>query len=113
MFVQNVYKRLVAILERKWAAGAPGSDLLFVTPFPTRQKNGLILTFSHGSCVYLEQFKLRQILASHVELARKLEALEKKYDSQFKIVFDAIRQLMAPKEASNKRRGREGAGLNI
>jgi phage regulator Rha-like protein len=49
--------------------------------------------------------KLRQILASHVELARKLEALEKKYDSQFKVVFEAIRQLMAPKEAPNKRIG--------
>lgn len=48
---------------------------------------------------------LRQILASHVELAGKLEALEKKYDSQFKIVFDAIRQLMAPTEAPNKRIG--------
>ncbi len=49
--------------------------------------------------------KLRQILASHVELARKLEALENKYDSQFKVVFEAIRQLMAPKEAPNKRIG--------
>ena len=37
--------------------------------------------------------RLRQILSSHVELARKLSALEKKYDSQFKVVFDAIRQL--------------------
>jgi hypothetical protein len=33
---------------------------------------------------------LRRILASHTELARKLDALEKKYDAQFKIVFDAI-----------------------
>ena len=41
---------------------------------------------------------LRQILSSHVDLARKLEALERKYDKQFKIVFDAIRQLMAPIE---------------
>ena len=49
--------------------------------------------------------RLRNILASHVELARKMETLEKKYDSQFKIVFDAIRQLMAPKEAPNKRIG--------
>jgi phage regulator Rha-like protein len=49
--------------------------------------------------------KLRKILACHVELARKLEALEKRYDSQFKVVFEAIRQLMAPKEASNKRIG--------
>jgi hypothetical protein len=40
--------------------------------------------------------RLRQMLASHVELARKLAALEKKYDAQFKVVFDAIRQLMEP-----------------
>ena len=40
--------------------------------------------------------KLRQMLASNAELARKLEALEKKYDAQFRVVFDAIRQLMSP-----------------
>jgi len=40
--------------------------------------------------------RLRQMLASNAELARKLKELEKKYDNQFKIVFDAIRQLMAP-----------------
>ena len=39
--------------------------------------------------------KLRQMLASNVELARRLDELESKYDKQFKIVFDAIRQLMA------------------
>ena len=38
--------------------------------------------------------RLRQMLTSHVDLARKLTALEKKYDAQFKVVFDAIRQLM-------------------
>jgi len=42
--------------------------------------------------------RLRRMLASNAELARKLDTLEKKYDAQFKIVFDAIRQLMAPKE---------------
>jgi hypothetical protein len=42
--------------------------------------------------------RLRQILASNKELAKRLDALEKKYDAQFKIVFDAIRQLMAPPE---------------
>jgi hypothetical protein len=36
------------------------------------------------------------MLASHVELAQKLAALEKKYDAQFRVVFDAIRQLMEP-----------------
>ena len=36
--------------------------------------------------------RLREMLASHAELARKLDALEKKYDAQFRVVFDAIRQ---------------------
>lgn len=38
--------------------------------------------------------KLRAMLETNKELARKLDQLEKKYDSQFKVVFDAIRQLM-------------------
>ena len=42
--------------------------------------------------------RLRQILASNKELAKRLDELEKKYDAQFKLVFDAIRQLMAPPE---------------
>jgi hypothetical protein len=40
--------------------------------------------------------KLREMLSSHKDLARKLADMEKKYDSQFKVVFDAIRQLMSP-----------------
>jgi hypothetical protein len=40
--------------------------------------------------------RLRQILAANAGLARKLDALERKYDAQFRVVFDAIRQLMAP-----------------
>jgi len=47
--------------------------------------------------------RLRQMLASNVELARKLAALEKKYDAQFKVVFDAIRQLMAPPVPKKRR----------
>jgi len=42
--------------------------------------------------------RLREILASHKDLAKKLEVLEKKYNAQFKVVFDAIRQLMTPPE---------------
>jgi hypothetical protein len=49
--------------------------------------------------------RLRKILASHADLARKLEELEKKYDSQFKVVFDAIRQLMAPPAVGQKKIG--------
>lgn len=50
--------------------------------------------------------RLRRILDSHTGLARKLAALERKYDAQFKVVFNAIRQLMAPPpEAKRKRIG--------
>ena len=48
--------------------------------------------------------QLRQMLSSHTDLARKLAALEKKYDVQFKVVFDAIRELTAPPEPPKKRR---------
>jgi hypothetical protein len=40
--------------------------------------------------------RLRQLLSTNAELARKLADLERKYDAQFKVVFDAIRRLMAP-----------------
>jgi hypothetical protein len=40
--------------------------------------------------------RLRELLAAHSDLARRLDELEKKYDKQFAVVFDAIRQLMAP-----------------
>ncbi len=49
--------------------------------------------------------RLRQLLASNAQLARKLEALEKKYDAQFKVVFDAIRQLMTPPEPKKRNIG--------
>ena len=42
--------------------------------------------------------KLRQMLASNAELSRRLEELESKYDEQFRIVFEAIRELMIPPE---------------
>ncbi len=47
--------------------------------------------------------KLRELLATHADLARKLAAMEKKYDQQFKIVFDAIRQMMQPHAAGQKK----------
>ena len=40
--------------------------------------------------------KLRAMIATHKDLARKLDELEKKYDRQFAVIFDAIRQLMIP-----------------
>ena len=49
--------------------------------------------------------RLRRLLATHKALARRIEALEKKYDAQFKAVFDTIHQLMAPPGARLERIG--------
>lgn len=49
--------------------------------------------------------KLRQLLASNADLARKVEALEKKYDANFKVVFDAIKKLMLPTATPRKKIG--------
>ena len=49
--------------------------------------------------------QLRNLLSTHADLARKLEELERKYDTQFRVVFDAIRQLMTPPDPPRKKIG--------
>jgi hypothetical protein len=49
--------------------------------------------------------RLRQIVASNAELARRLDDLENKYDRQFKVVFDTIRQLITPTKSQQKQIG--------
>ena len=49
--------------------------------------------------------RLREMLQANAELAKKLASLEKKYDAQFRVVFDAIRELMAAPVKSTKRIG--------
>jgi hypothetical protein len=49
--------------------------------------------------------RIRELLATHKNLTRRLDELEKRYDAQFKIVFTAIRQLMAPPEGRKKKIG--------
>lgn len=49
--------------------------------------------------------KLRDLLLTHKDLKQRLEELEKKYDFQFKVVFDAIRELMTPAEPKKKKIG--------
>jgi hypothetical protein len=46
--------------------------------------------------------RLRLLLLANAELAGKLEILERKYDTQFKVVFDAIRELMTPPAKPNR-----------
>ena len=47
--------------------------------------------------------RVRQMLASNARLARKLEKLEEKYDNQFKVVFEALRELMTQPEPKKRR----------
>jgi hypothetical protein len=46
--------------------------------------------------------QLRTVVATHADLARKIEALERKYDGQFRVVFEAIRDLMEPPTPAKK-----------
>ena len=49
--------------------------------------------------------KLREMLATHKNLKEKIEKMEKKYDQQFKVVFDALRELLTPDEKPAKKIG--------
>ena len=49
--------------------------------------------------------KLRNMISSHRDLARKLAELEKKYDGQFQIVFEAIRQIIEVEEQPKRKVG--------
>ena len=58
------------------------------------------MTAIKASIAVVDAFvRLRELLSTHKDLARKLEDLEKKYDGQFRVVFDAIRNLMEPARA--------------
>lgn len=49
--------------------------------------------------------KLREMISSHKDLAKKLSALEKKYDEQFQVVFEAVRQLIEIEEKPKRKIG--------
>lgn len=49
--------------------------------------------------------RLRELLSSNAILARKLDELERRYDSQFKVVFDTIRELMKPPVTPSRKIG--------
>jgi hypothetical protein len=49
--------------------------------------------------------RLRELMATHKDLVRRLNETEKKYDAQFRVVFDAIRELMKPPEPNKRKIG--------
>jgi len=61
---------------------------------------------THASIQVVRAFlRLREILVEHKQLSSRLDELERKYDAQFKVVFDAIRELMSPKALPRRRIG--------
>ena len=63
-------------------------------------------TAIHASILVVRAFvRMREMVNAHAELARKVDEMEKKYDGQFKIVFDAFRQLMNPPESPRRQIG--------
>jgi len=54
--------------------------------------------------------RMRRLLASHAKLEKKLLELEEKYDGQFAVVFEALKQLMAPTEPKTRQIGFQGSG---
>lgn len=65
------------------------------TPIATRFSVQIVRAF----------IKLREAVASHKELTRRIDEMEDKYDDQFKLVFDAIRRLMTPPEPKRRKIG--------
>jgi hypothetical protein len=62
------------------------------SPRAIRVNIAIMRTFAH----------LRHLLSAHADLARRLDELEQRYDEQFRVVFDAIRELMAPPDPPPK-----------
>ena len=52
--------------------------------------------------------RLRHIVAGHAELAKRIDELEQRYDGQFRVVFDALRELVEPDETDRPRIGFSG-----
>ena len=103
--------KLILALRSQIATLKPGQHLKYA-PYAFTE-HGAVMAANvlnspiavHTSIQVVRAFiKLREIAATHKELVQKLEEMEKKYDRQFKVVFDAIRELMAPPISTSRRR---------
>ncbi len=67
--------------------------------------NSLLPRYSQVNIQIMRAFtRLRQLLSTHEELKKKIEAMEEKYDENFKIVFEAIKQLIEVEDKPKKKR---------
>jgi len=99
-------------LKLHFATSSAGCDGRRKTPFAFTEHGALMAANVLKTSVAVRTsiqgvrafVRLREMLSSHNELARRLDDLEKKYDSQFRVVFDAIRGLMTPPPSRARRR---------
>jgi hypothetical protein len=108
--ILNAQTPNIAMESVRRAASKRGSNIKYLPYAFTEQGVAMlssVLRSSRAVQVNIEIMRafvrLRQMLQANTELAKKLATLEKKYDAQFRIVFDAIRDLMTP-PAKQKRR---------
>jgi len=78
----------------------------------TEQGIAMLSSILNSECAILANIqimrtftKIRELLLTHAELRQKIESMEKKYDQRFKIVFEAIRQILTPPEKPKRRIG--------
>lgn len=103
-FMFRLTKKEWTVLTSQFAMSKPGRGGRRTLPMAFTEHGALmaanILSSDRAVAMSIEVIRafvrFRALLATHAELARKLVSLEKKYDAQFRVVFDAIRQLMAP-----------------
>ena len=83
----------------------PVDFMLVFTRVEIRDLSQIVISHGLKNAPNMRMFGLlREMIFTHKELAKKkLEDLEQKYDSQFKMVFDAMRQLLAPPDPKKKR----------
>ena len=110
---RNLKRFLADFMIRLTGEEQPGEHIENISPYAfTEQGVAMLSSVLHSqraidvNVEIMRAFvRLRQMLASNAQLVRRLDALEKKYDVQFRVVFDAIRQLMASPEPKKRKIG--------
>ena len=109
-FMFQLTKRETEFLTSQLAMSKPGRGGRRTLPYVfTEQGVAMLSTVLNSERAIMVNIaimrtfvRLRQILATHKELAERLAAMEKKYDQRFKVVFDILRQLMEPPPDAKK-----------
>lgn len=109
-FMFRLTKEEAGVLTSQFAMSKPGRGGRRTLPYVfTEQGVAMLSTVLNSeraiavNIAIMRTFvRLRYILATHKDLAAKLEAMEKKYDKQFKVVFEILRQLTEPTPVPEK-----------